>query len=98
MLLLLLLLLFLLLCLTTQTYMQDVEHGFGVQDVVPITVMDAWGRPTAAASVTVHASLLEGASKGKPAAGSGQTLQAGSSPGEYLFTTADLQSHPGTYV
>ena len=62
--------------------------------------MDAWGRPTAAASVTVRASPLEGGggSKGKQAGQTEQTLQQGSTAGEYLYSTAALHSHPATYL
>ncbi|KAL3162543.1 proteasome regulatory particle base subunit [Trebouxia sp. C0010 RCD-2024] len=67
------------------------------QDTVGLTVMDAWGQPASVGSVTVHSSPLEASSKGK-AQPSSQTLQAGSSSGEYLYSTAHLHSHPGTYT
>ena len=67
-----------------------------VQDTVGVTVMDAWGQPSSAASVTVHSLPLDATSKAQ-AQLSSQTLQQGSSSGEYLYSTAHLHSHPGTY-
>ena len=68
-----------------------------MQDTVGVTVMDAWGQPSSVASITVHSSLLDAASKARTEQSS-QTLQQGSSSGEFLYTTAHLHSQPGTYL
>ena len=67
-----------------------------VQDTVGLTVVDAWGQPSSVTSITVHSSPLD-TSKAK-AERSSQTLQQGSSSGEYLYSTAHLHSQPGTYL
>lgn len=67
------------------------------QDSVVITVKNAWGSPAAAGSVTVHSSAADASGKGKATPNGPQTLQSGSSTGEYLYSTADLHDHPGTY-
>lgn len=71
-------------------------HVMWVQDTVGVTVTDAWGQPSSLASITVHSSPLDATSKDQ-AERSSQTLQQGSSSGEYLYSTAHLHSHPGTY-
>ena len=68
-----------------------------MQDSVVITVKNAWGSPAAAGSVTVHSSAADTSGKGKATPNGPQTLQTGSSTGEYLYSTADLHDHPGTY-
>ncbi len=69
----------------------------GVQDSVVITVRDAWGSPTPAGSVTVKSSAVDATGKGRATGSAPQTLQAGSSTGEYLYSTADLHASPGIY-
>ena len=68
-----------------------------MQDTVGVTVMDAWGQPSSLASMTVHSSPLDAASQAK-AERFTQTLQQGSSTGEFLYSTAHLHSRPGTYL
>ena len=62
-----------------------------------ITVRDAWGSPTPAGSVTVDSSAVDATGKGRATGSAPQTLQAGSSTGEYLYSTADLLASPGIY-
>ena len=69
----------------------------GLQDSVVITVRDAWGSPTPAGSVTVNSSAVDATGKGRATGSAPQTLQAGSSTGEYLYSTADLHASPGIY-
>ncbi len=69
----------------------------GLQDSVVITVRDAWGSPTPAGSVTVNSSAVDATGKGRATSSAPQTLQAGSSTGEYLYSTADLHASPGIY-
>lgn len=84
-----------LVCLEHKIYCVN-SHVMWVQDTVGVTVMDAWGQPSSLASITVHSSPLDATSKAH-AERSSQTLQQGSSSGEYLYSTAHLHSHPGTY-
>lgn len=67
------------------------------QDSVTITVRNAWGIPTSAGSVSVETSAVDSSSKGKAVSGGPQTLQQGSSSGEYLYSSVDLHAQPGIY-
>ena len=68
-----------------------------LQESVVITVRDAWGSPTPAGSVMVDSSTADATGKGRATGSAPQTLQAGSSAGEYLYSTADLHARPGIY-
>lgn len=78
-------------------YVSVSGHVWWTQDTVGVTVMDAWGQPSSVASITVQSSPLDATSKAK-AEGSSQSLQQGSSSGEYLYSTAHLHSQPGAYL